>query len=225
MTSAEESEITSDTTEHTKDTGEKTPDSLSRRSLLTQVAVAGIGVGVLGLAASTATVHASTTPQQPAAETGHDYPMARPNAKNEKQYRVGVLGPAMLSLVTSQIAVDKATDPATKEFANFELREAIAVTTVLKSLNTPPPPMDANAKATLAKIKAAPKGAAFDKAYITAQLANHEFLRDLTTSYLTNTAGKTSMAEMHGRHLATLAQSTFKEHVVHTKNILQAMKV
>ncbi len=210
--------------------GETTPmtttDSLNRRTLLTHAAVAGLGVGVLGLAAATqtGTAQASTTPKQPEAETGHDYPMAAPNAKNEAQYRVGVLGPATLSLLTSQIAVDKATDPAAKEFANFELREAIAVTTVLKSMKTPTPPMDANAKATLAKIKNTPAGADFDKAYITAQLANHEFLRDLTTSYLKNTAGATSMAEMHGRHLATLAQSTFKEHVVHTKNILKAMK-
>ena len=203
---------------------ENAPVPMNRRTLLTQAAVAGIGAGVLGLSTSASPAQASTTPQQPEAESGHDYPMPTPNAKNEKQYRVGVLGPATLSLLTSQIAVDKATDPATKEFANFELREAIAVTTVLKSLNTPVPPMDANAKATLAKIKAAPKGAEFDKAYITAQLANHEFLRDLTTSYLKNTTGQTSMAEMHGRHLATLAQSTFKEHVVHTKNILQAMK-
>ncbi len=206
-------------------TPKTTPDSLSRRTLLTHAAAAGIGVGVLGLAlsAQTGTAQASTTPKQPEAETGHDYPMAAPNAKNEKQYRVGVLGPATLSLLTSQIAVDKATDPAAKEFANFELREAIAVTTVLKSLKTPTPPMDANAKATLAKIQNTPAGPDFDKAYITAQLANHEFLRDLTTSYLKNTAGATSMAEMHGRHLATLAQSTFKEHVVHTKNILRSM--
>ena len=207
----------------TTDTSENTPDSMSRRTLLTHTAVAGIGASVLGLSTPALSAQVATAPQQPEAESGHNYPMPAPNAKNEKQYRISVFGPAMLSLATSQIAVDKATNPAAKEFANFELREAIAVTTVLKSLNTPVPPMDANAKATLAKIKAAPKGAEFDKAYITAQLANHEFLRDLTASYLKNTAGQTSMAEMHGRHLATLAQSTFKEHVVHTKNILQAM--
>jgi predicted outer membrane protein len=79
--------------------------------------------------------------------------------------------------------------------------------------------MDATARATLAKIKAASKGAAFDKAYITAQLANHEFLRDLAESYLKNSAGRTSMAEMQGAALASLALSTFKEHVVYCKNI------
>ena len=116
------------------------------------MAVAGLGVSVLGLVAS---VQAATTPQQPEAETGRDYPMVTPNAKTEKQFRMGVIGPAMLSLVASQIAVDKTTNPEAKEFANFELREAIAVTTVLKSLNTLVPAMDATARAILAKIKAA----------------------------------------------------------------------
>ena len=50
---------------------------------------------------------------------------------------MGVIGPAMLSLVTSQLAVDKG-EPTRKprSVANFELREAIAVTGVLKDLHT-----------------------------------------------------------------------------------------
>lgn len=160
-------------------------------------------------------------PKQPEADTGHKYPMMAPTARTEAQFRKGVLGPATLSLMVSEIGVDKTTAPEAKEFANFELREAIAVTTVLKSLKTPVPPMDKAARDTLAKIKATPKGPEFDKVFMTAQLANHEFLRDLAEVYLKNSAGHTSMAEMHGRHLATLALSTFKEHVVHCKNFLQ----
>src|SRR3978361_461454 len=100
------------------------------------------------------------------------------------------MGPAMLSLLTSEIAVDKATNAMAKEFANFELREAIGVTTVLKQLNTPVPPMDANSTAILQKIKSTPMGNDFDKAYIQAQLATHEFLRDLADVYLKNSADK-----------------------------------
>lgn len=186
-----------------------------RRAFLTRIAGAGLGAAALGLAAS---AHAATKPQQPAADTGHDYPMAAPHAMTEKQFRMGVIGPATLSHLVSEMAVDRATNPAVKEFANFELREAIAILAVLKDLGTPTPPMDAKAKATLAKIQSS-QGAAFDKAYITAQLANHEFLRDLAQTYLGNSMGHTSMPEKHGRHLATLALSTFKEHVVHCKNI------
>lgn len=142
-----------------------------------------------------------------------------PTAANEKEFRMKVLGPAELSLATSQIAVSKATQKNAKEFAGFELTEAIAVTGVLKDLGTPIPAMDAKAKATLAKIKTTPAGSAFDKAYIAAQLENHEFLRDLAQDYL----GKGKMAgaaESQTRHLATLALAVFKEHVAITKRIL-----
>lgn len=146
-----------------------------------------------------------------------------PMASNEKEFRMGVIGPAELSLVTSQIAVSKATNKNAKEFAGFELTEAIAVTGVLKDLATPVPPMDAKAKATLAKIKAAKPGADFDKAYIQAQLENHEFLRDLAQNYLKNAAGKTGPAENQTKHLATLALAVFKEHVAITSRILHEL--
>lgn len=142
-----------------------------------------------------------------------------PNASNEKAFRMGVIGPAELSLATSQIAASKASNKNTKEFAGFELTEAIAVTGVLKDLGTPVPPMDAKAKATLAKIKNTPAGPEFDKAYISAQLENHEFLRDLAASYISK--GKLAgAAENQGRHLATLSLAVFKEHVAITKRIL-----
>jgi predicted outer membrane protein len=143
-----------------------------------------------------------------------------PNAKNEKEFRMGVIGPAELSLATSRIAQEKASQKNAKEFAGFELTEAIAVTGVLKDLGTPVPPMDAKAKATLEKIKNTPSGNEFDKTYIKAQLENHEFLRDLAQNYLNNSKDKTTAAESQGRHLATLALATFKEHVAITQRIL-----
>ncbi len=142
-----------------------------------------------------------------------------PTAATEKEFRQGVIGPAELSLVTSQIAVSKATNKYAKEFAGFELEEAKAVTSVLKDLGTPVPAMNAKAQATLTKIKTT-TGAAFDKAYIQAQLENHEFLRDLAQNYLKNSMGKTSPAESQTRHLATLALAVFKEHVTLTRQIL-----
>lgn len=145
-------------------------------------------------------------------------------AMNEKEFRIKVLGPAELSLVTSQIAVDKATNKNAKEFAEFELTEAIAVTKVLKDLGTVVPPMDSKAKVTLDKIKNIAKGPDFDKTYITAQLKNHEFLRDLAENYLKNSSAmKSNMAEMHGRNLATLALATFKEHVAITRRISEEL--
>lgn len=145
--------------------------------------------------------------------------------RTAKAFSMALIGPAELSRVTSEMAVDRATNPMAKEFAGFELTEAIAVTTVLKDLGTPVPPMDAKAQATLAKIKAAANGPAFDQTYIMAQYENHEFLRDLATAYLKNSApGTTDAMEKQGRHLATLALATFKEHVAITKRISGELK-
>ena len=145
-------------------------------------------------------------------------------AMNEKEFRTKVLGPAELSLATSQIAIEKAINKNAKEFAGFELIEAIAVTKVLKDLGTEVPPMDSKSKVTLDKIKNTAKGLEFDKAYIIAQLKNHEFLKDLAENYLKNSSDiKGNVAEMHGRNLATLALATFKEHVAITKRISEEL--
>lgn len=182
---------------------------LQRRSVL-------LAMGAL--AAAPMLAHAQNT--SPAGDAAS--PKAKP--KNEMEFRMGVIGPAELSLVTSQLAVDRATNANAKEFAGFELEEAKAVTSVLKDLGTPVPPMDAKSQATLEKIKSA-KGAEFDKAYITAQLENHEHLRDWAQAYLsTSSPSKTDMAEGQGRHLATLALATFKEHVAITKRISGELK-
>lgn len=142
----------------------------------------------------------------------------------EDLFRKGVIGPAELSKATSEIAKDKAKNKNAKEFAGFEYAEAVAVTAVLKDLNTPVPSMDAKAKDTLEKIKSL-SGAEFDRVYITAQLENHEFLRDHAMAYLKNSEGKSSPAESHGRHLATLALATFKEHVAICERILGELRM
>ena len=185
-----------------------------RDSLKGTVAL-GIGLSSLSLLASAQAADQST--------------VSKPNDKepvtSEALFRLAIIGPAELSLVTSQLAVEKATNKNAKEFAGFELTEAVAVTSVLKELGTPVPAPDAKAKATLEKLKSAEKGAAFDEAYITAQLENHEFLRDTATDYLTRTEGsKDSKAEQQTQHLATLALATFKEHVAITKRISSELK-
>ena len=75
-------------------------------------------------------------------------------------------------------------------------------------------------KTMLDKMGSASAGNEFDKMYIKAQLETHELLRDLAENYLSNSKGKNSMPESHGRHLATLALSNFKEHVTITQRIL-----
>lgn len=188
----------------------------NRRTILTGAAIA--------LAAAPAAVMAQgrhRMNRDPAAMPMPDVSGTR----THQQFEMGVIGPAQLSLVTSQIAVNRAHKSDAREFAGFELTEAIAVTTVLKQLGNSVPPMDAKAQATLEKIRSAASGPEFDRAYIDAQYENHVFLRDLATAYLANSsADTTDMGEMHGRHLATLALATFKEHTLITQRIASELR-
>ena len=187
-----------------------------RRKLLTGAAAALVAVPAMAIAQRHGRMR-----DDPAAMPMLDVSGTRTN----QQFTMGVIGPAQLSLATSQIAVDRARRPDAREFAGFELTEAIAVTTVLRQLGTPVPPMDAKAQATLNRIRSAAPGAAFDRAYIDAQYENHVFLRDLATAYLGNSPPNPSdMAEMHGRHLATLALATFKEHTMITQRIARELR-
>lgn len=186
----------------------------NRRSFLKGATAAGLGLTGLALSSS------SKILAQDSPTIGTDPGAHMMNPSNVKEFGMAVIGRAELSLVTSKIAVDRASKADAKEFAGFELTEAIAVTTVLKDLGTPIPTMTAKAKATLEKIKNAPAGPEFDKAYIAAQLENHEELRDLTQAYLGHPAPPTSnMAESQGRHLGTLSLAVFKEHVAITQRI------
>jgi len=178
-----------------------------RRTFLTRLTAAGLSVGLLGVSTHTGAAGMMKT------------------GLTEKDFRMGVIGPATLSRIVSQLAVLRATQADAKEFARFELREAIAVTTVLRELKTPTPPLDAKAKDTLAKIRGAAAGHDFDVAYISAQHENHVFLRDLATAYLKNTTpNEPTFAEQQGRHLATLALNQFTEHVELTARILKELQ-
>ncbi len=203
------------------DQGSLTGTAVSRRTLLNTAMAAGSGIAALGLAAAVQ----ATGVHQPEADSGHDYPMPKPSAATAEQFYAGVIGPATLSVAASRLAVDKATDADTRQFANFELREAIAVTTVLDSLKVPIPPISAGGQGLLDKLMMTAAGADFDRTYITAELANHEFLRDLAESYLKNATGPARMEELYGRHVATIVLTAFKEHVVLSKNIVHAIGV
>lgn len=187
-----------------------------RRTFIKSTLAVGVGLSSLGLLRPAQAAEAKETVSMP----GDMKPVT-----SEELFRLGVIGPAELSLAASQLGVEKATRADVKEFAGFELTEAVAVTSVLKELGTPVPAPDAKAKATLEKLKSANKGAEFDRAFISAQLENHEFLRDHAMDYLKrNTGSKSGAADLQTQHLATLALATFKEHVAITKRISGELK-
>lgn len=150
-------------------------------------------------------------------------PMNFAEVKTAPQFYTGVLGPAELSLSTSQLAVEKATQKNAHEFAGFELGEAITVNMVLKDIGAAAPAMTTSGTATIQTMKTS-TGAAFDRAYVGFQLENHEFLRDIADAYLHNSAGATDPMEKQGRHLAMLMLAVFKEHVAICKRINGELK-
>lgn len=137
---------------------------------------------------------------------------------NEESFRTGIMPRAQLSIRASQLAVDKATQKNAKEFAGFELEEAIAVVKVLTDMGTAVAPENEEGNAFIEKLKAA-SGNEFDRLYMEAELTNHEFLRDLAKSYLGNGVERTTAAEKEAQHLATLTLFAFNEHVALCKRI------
>ncbi len=147
------------------------------------------------------------------------------DVKMAPQFYSAVLPRAEMSLSTSHLGVELATNRNAHEFAGFELGEAITVNMVLKDILSNVPPMDKSAEMALVdKMKGTAKGAAFDRAYIAFQLENHEYLRDLADGYIANSAGATDAAEKQGRHLASLMLAVFKEHVAICKRISTELK-
>ena len=179
-------------------------------------------VAGLALLASTPVAMAQAAKPAPAQLTAA--PMNFASVKTAPEYFLGVLGPAELSLSTSLIASERATQKGTHEFAGFELGEAITVDMVLKDLGTKAPAMDAKGMAIVEKIKTTGKGETFDRAYIAFQLDNHEFLRDLADAYLHNSAGASDPIEKQGRHLAMVMLAVFKEHVAICKRLNAELK-
>ena len=151
--------------------------------------------------------------------------MGPADVKMAPQFYSAVLPRAEMSLSTSQLGVEHATNRNAHEFAGFELAEAITVNMVLKDILTSVPPLDKSAEMAVAeKMKGMAKGSGFDRAYIAFQLENHEYLRDLADAYLANSAGATDPAEKQGRHLGALMLGVFKEHVAICKRISAELK-
>jgi hypothetical protein len=135
-----------------------------------------------------------------------------------------VMEKATLSLAASRVAVPRLVRADAREFAGFELEEAIAVVSVLQDLGIPVPQQSSEALSALASIEAAADGPAFDRAYMVAEYQNHAFLARLASSYLAQSDAHTSdPGERHGRNLATIALFAFNEHTAITRRISQEL--
>ena len=177
-----------------------------------------------GVALVATTPAFAQTPAMPARAMPTVPPINPSSLKTANQFYSAVIPRAEMSLSTSTLGVEKATNRNAHEFAGFELGEAITVNMVLKDALTSVPAMDKAAEMALVEKMKAAKGAAFDQAYIAFQLENHEALRDLADAYLANSAGASDPGERQGRHLGSLMLAVFKEHVAICQRISGELK-
>jgi putative membrane protein len=133
-----------------------------------------------------------------------------------------------LSLTTSRVALKAANDATVKQFAEFETAEQETIADVLKTMESgsakaegalhPPSESEAEAaldpqgKQKLDELKGL-QGAAFDKAYVTAQLDGHKKLLTIQEDYL-----KVGQVREH-LSVAKLARGQIKEHISHLETL------
>ena len=184
---------------------------MHRRQMMTAVAAASAGLiaaSTLGLSAASAAAPA----------------MGDAEMKHAKE--TATVG--SLSLASSRMAVEKASDPMVKKFAGFEVAEQETIADILMSMKAAPDaaqgalmkPTDADVEAmidpagkeALAKLKGM-SGADFDKAYVTAQLDGHKKLLMIQEDYL-----KVGKVREH-LDVAKLARGMVKEHIVHLEDL------
>lgn len=149
---------------------------------------------------------------------------AAPMGEAETKHVSGTKAVGSLSLASSRVALEKASDAMAKEFAKWEVAEQETIADILKTMESgsdkaegalhPPGEaeveamIDAEGKKKLADLKAM-SGAGFDKAYVTAQLDGHKKLLDIQEAYL--------KVGQNREHLSVtkLARGQIKEHIDH----------
>ena len=141
----------------------------------------------------------------------------------DPQLRNGIMPRAQLSEAACKIALRKTDHFSIRQFAGWELMEATTVIKVLQDLGTPAPAIGPDASALLAKLEAMPT-TEFNRAFMEAELSNHEVLRDLAKEYLAGFDDFEQTNENETRHVAMLAHFAFTEHVGLCKNILEEVQ-
>ncbi len=186
-----------------------------RKTLLATVAAASLALVAAPAMAQTA---APATPAAGTMAPGAAMPMGE--AEMTHGTETGKVG--SLSLATSRVAVEKASDPMVKMFAEFEVAEQETISDVLMSIKASPDAaegalkkptdaevqamIDAAGKTELEKLQGL-SGAEFDKAYVTAQLDGHRKLLTIQEDYL-----KVGQNREH-LDVAKLARGQIREHI------------
>jgi putative membrane protein len=186
---------------------------MHRRSILSGLAIASAGLVALPVFAQSASGEAA---------------MGEAEIKHAEQ--TGMVG--SLSLASSRLAVEKATDDMVKKFAALEVAEQETVADVLMSMKMSADeaegalkkPTDADVEAMLddeGKQKLEElrgmSGEEFDKQYVAAQLEGHQKLLAIQEEYLTIGQNREHL------NVAKLARGHIKEHIADLEDIQASM--
>jgi putative membrane protein len=135
-----------------------------------------------------------------------------------------------LSLATSRVAAEKATDPMVKAFAKWEVAEQETIADILKSMEAgakaegalkPPSEneveamLDAEGKSALEKLRGV-SGLDFDKAYLAVQLDGHKKLLAIQEDYLKVGENREHLS------VTKLARGQINEHIDHLQMMSKA---
>lgn len=143
----------------------------------------------------------------------------RTRARDAREWGNNLAQYGTLSLMGSEMALNKAVDADVREFANFEATEQRAVAEILKTMGIKTPAnLDAPFRA-IAREHEAATGAEFDKVYSRAQLKAHQDLLVLMESLLQNSR-RDDKNEFAAKQVARLATAAVKEHIAHTEKLV-----
>lgn len=126
----------------------------------------------------------------------------------EAKHAADTLAAGTIALETSRVALQKATDPNVKRFAEFEAAEQETVASVVKAAARQEAPKPENdGKAMVETLAGMPAGKSFDTAYVKGQIDGHRRLLQIQEAYLSG--GK----DVTHRSIAALARGHIKEHL------------
>ena len=162
----------------------------------------------------------ASTPDAPAPGVHTTTVFVTDSPRNQSEYRSSIAGPGLLGLVSSQLAQRKATDPNVKAFADAEVAEQQGVSQALKNMNTTIPLLNAEQQDLMGELTKAPRGRAFDEAYMRAQVMNHERLKLVTKNYLHYASSYTRDAMEHdGQNMAGATLPVIQRHLTTAKRL------
>ncbi len=131
----------------------------------------------------------------------------------DARYRELTLRFGTLSKLTSEAARNRSNRPGVEQFARFEIAEQTTVARVLTNRENPPPaPLTKEQQQLLARLRSL-TGAAFDRAYVRAQIRVHKQLRFVQRSYLREGRNENL------RDVARLVDTVINEHLTHLNEL------